>query len=495
VSAALVYRFGTWLPPPGSGPGSARVGVGPAASSTIAAMARSFWVETLGCPKNQVDSDKLTGALHRDGLVPAAGPDRADVIVVNTCAFIEAARQESIDTVLELSQHRAERAQLVVTGCLAERYGDELAEALPEADVVAGFGMDFIPAAPDLKGVKVAISAKPAADRSVPSFDLLELPRPSATAPWAYLKVAEGCDRACGFCAIPSFRGPQRSRSLDDLLAEVDQLAAREIVLVAQDLASYGRDQGHGVRNLVPLIAAVADRVDWVRLLYLYPSELSDELVGAVLDTGVPYFDLSLQHTSAPLLRRMRRWGNGQKFLDRIEAIRAAEPGAVFRSNFIVGYPGETEDDHDDLLAFVDAAQLDWCGFFAFSREVGTYADGLDGQVSAELVGERLAELTARQDAITAARRDQLIGSRVQVLVDRPGAARSYREAPEIDGLIRVPDDLMPGSFAEVVITDALGPDLAARSLDDAAIDSSNLAAPSGLTAPVASSAAPVVGS
>ena len=423
-------------------------------------MPRSFWLETLGCPKNQVDSDKLAGAMQRDGLVAAAAPGEADLVVVNTCAFIEEARQESIDTVLALSRDRADRAQVVVTGCLAERYGDELAEALPEVDLVAGFGVDVVPPAASSSPVPVAISPR---RPPVPSFDLLELPRPAAAAPWAYLKVAEGCDRACGFCAIPSFRGKQRSRSVPDLLAEVDQLDAREVVLVAQDLASFGRDQGRGRRNLVPLVEAVAARVDWVRLLYLYPSELGQGLIDAVLATGVPYFDLSLQHVSAPLLRRMRRWGDGDRFLERITAIRADERGAAFRSNFIVGYPGETEDDHDQLLDFVDAAQLDWCGFFSFSREKGTYAEGLDRQVPAGLVAERLSELRERQDAITSAKRDELIGTAVRVLVDHPGTARSYREAPEIDGVISVPDDLDPGTFADVVVVDALGPDLVAE--------------------------------
>ncbi len=364
---------------------------------------------------------------------------------------------------------------MVLTGCLAERYGDELAAALPEVRV-AGFGQAVL--APDpapvgataepgaaRAGVAVSISAKPASGRS--AFDLLELPRPAATAPWAYLKVAEGCDRACGFCAIPSFRGPQRSRPLDVLLAEVDQLRAREVVLVAQDLASYGRDQGRGSRDLVPLVAAVAERVDWVRLLYLYPSELNDRLVEAVLATGVPYFDLSLQHVSRPLLRRMRRWGDGDRFLARMTDIRRAEPGAVFRSNFIVGYPGETERDHDQLLDFVAEAQLDWCGFFAFSPEVGTYAVDLDGQVSTELVAERLAELREAQDAITAARRDQLIGSTVRVLVDAPGTARSYREAPEIDGVVAIPTSAPVGEFTDVTVVDALGPDLVAELAGD----------------------------
>jgi ribosomal protein S12 methylthiotransferase len=407
-------------------------------------MPRTFWVETLGCPKNQVDSDKLTGTMLADGLVAADAPDQADLVVVNTCAFIEEARQESIDTVLLLSDSRRDGAELVVTGCLAERYGDELAEALPEADAVAGFG------------VPVTIGSKP----GLPTFDLLNLPRPPATAPWAYVKVAEGCDRNCGFCAIPTFRGKQRSRAFDDVLVEVDALGAREIVLVAQDLASYGRDQGVGSRLIVPLVRAVADRVDWVRLLYLYPSDLTDELIAAVLDTGVPYFDLSLQHVSPPLMRRMRRWGDGERFLDRIGSIREAEPGAVFRSNFIVGYPGETEADHDALLEFVAAARLDWCGFFSYSREEGTHAAGLDGAVPTGLVAERLGELRSLQDAITARRRDDLIGSVVEVLVDAPGQARSYREAPEIDGIITVPESLPVGTFAKVAVADAMGPDL-----------------------------------
>jgi ribosomal protein S12 methylthiotransferase len=329
---------------------------------------------------------------------------------------------------------------------MAERYGGELAAALPEVDAVRGFG------------VPVTLGAT----RAVPAFDLLNLPRPRASAPWAYVKIAEGCDRACGFCAIPSFRGPQRSRSIAGILAEVDALEAQEIVLVAQDLASFGRDQGRGSRAIVPLVDAVAERVARVRLLYLYPSDLDEALVDAVCRTGVPYFDLSLQHVSAPLLRRMRRWGNGEKFLARIDAIRAREPDAAFRSNFIVGYPGETEADHDQLLAFVEATELDWCGFFAYSEEEGTHAASLDGEVPASLVAERLAELSELQDGITARRRDDLIGRRVEVLVDSQGSGRTHREAPEIDGVVHVPDTLEPGTFATLTVTDALGPDLVA---------------------------------
>jgi ribosomal protein S12 methylthiotransferase len=417
-------------------------------------MSRSFWVETLGCPKNQVDSDKLTGTMLADGLVPADAPERADLVVVNTCAFIEDARRESIDVVLALSERKPASAELVVTGCLAERYGDDLAEALPEVDAVAGFGV------PVTLGPTRAGSSAP-----TPSLDLLNLPRPPASAPWAYVKVAEGCDRACGFCAIPSFRGKQRSRAFDAVVSEAAVLASsgvREVVLVAQDLAAYGRDQGRGERQIVPLVEALAARVDRVRLLYLYPSDLTSGLIDAICATGVPYFDLSLQHASAPLLRRMRRWGDGDRFLRRIDDIRAREPEAAFRSSFIVGYPGETERDHDQLLEFVAAADLDWAGFFAYSQEDGTYAAGLDGEVDGELAAERLAELRELQDGITARRRDALIGTVAEVLVDEAGIARSHREAPEIDGVISVPVGLPVGELVKVRIDGAAGPDLEA---------------------------------
>jgi ribosomal protein S12 methylthiotransferase len=410
---------------------------------------RSYWVETLGCPKNQVDSDKLVGTLVADGLVPADAPENADLVVVNTCAFIEAAREESIETVLGLADSRGAGAQLVVTGCMAERYGSELAEAVPEADLVAGFG------------VPVTLGRRPGSEPPVPSFDLLNLPRPPASAPWAYVKIAEGCDRTCGFCAIPSFRGPQRSRAAASILDEVDALGAQEIVLVAQDLASYGKDVGQR-GAIVPLVRAVTERVARTRLLYLYPSDLSDDLVDAIAGTGVPYFDLSLQHVSKPLLRRMRRWGDGARFLDRIRAIRDRLPDAAFRSSFIVGYPGETEADHDQLLSFVAEADLDWGGFFPFSPEEGTYAVDLDAQVPPALVAERLAEVSELQDGITAAKRDGLVGVSVDVLVDAPGIARSHREAPEIDGVITVPLGLPTGAFATVTVTGAAGPDLEA---------------------------------
>ena len=455
-----------------------------------------YWLHTLGCPKNEVDSDKLAGRLRADGYRPACGPEQADLLVVNTCAFIEAARQESIDSVLALADCRRPGARLVVTGCMAERYGDELAAALPEVDLVAGFGTPLVPSPDPVRGpvpVTLGVARRPAAPAG--GFDLLELARPVAGRPWAYVKVAEGCDRICGFCAIPSFRGRQRSRRPEDVLQEVAVLAdgsgsdggVREIVLVAQDLASYGRDRSRrrsasaapdpGTTSsgggwaaapgrpapIVGLTRAVAEMVPRARLLYLYPSGLTDELVSAVLDTGVPYFDLSLQHVSRPLLARMRRWGDGERFLRRIEEIRAAEPDATFRSSFILGYPGETEEDHDELLQFLGDAQLDWAGFFPFSPEQGTHAVTLDDQVAPDLAMERLRECAEVQDRITASRRDLLVGQVRRVLVDEVGRGRTVHEAPEIDGIVQVPDTLGVGSLVDVVITGSLGTDLIAE--------------------------------
>jgi ribosomal protein S12 methylthiotransferase len=430
---------------------------------------RRFHVETLGCPKNAVDSDKVVASLLGDGLEPAASAADADLIVVNTCAFIEAARQESIDVALALADSRKPGARLVLTGCMAERYGDELATALPEADAVVGF-------AGEGQIAQVAFGGrKPTGVR-----DLLELPRPKPNVPWAYIKVAEGCDRACAFCAIPSFRGAQRSRSPEAIEQEARALVEQgvaEIVLVAQDLAWYGRDAGEP-GSLAPLLrrldALQTDGLARVRLLYLYPSEVKNPLVATMLelDTVVPYFDLSLQHASPTLLRRMKRWGSGDRFAQTIAGIRAAEPDATFRSSFIVGFPGETERDHETLLQFLDDVQLDWAGFFAFSREDGTPAATMDGTVPEGLVQERLRECAEVQEPITNAARAALVGKDVDVLVDGYDddmlVGRTHREAPEIDGVVRLvgPDSNMfarPGAIVRTRISGAEGPDLDAK--------------------------------
>ena len=427
-----------------------------------------YWIETLGCPKNHVDSDKLAGLLESQGYELAPSPEGADLVVANTCAFIEAAREESVETVLALADRKDPGARLVVTGCMAERYGDELAAALPEVDLVAGFDESLVePVTP----TRVALRT-----RVAPAFDLLNLPRPATTSPWAYVKIAEGCDRRCGFCAIPTFRGDQRSRSSDQVLDEARALvegSVREIVLIAQDLASWGHDRRRagrgepvevldegGTQPLIDLTRTLSAEVERVRLLYLYPSGLTSGLIDAILASGVPYFDLSLQHASRRMLRSMRRWGDADRFLERIDAIRRSEPDATFRSSFILGYPGETEEDQRELLAFVEAAQLDWAGFFTFSAEDGTYANDLADQVPHDLALERLREVSEVQDSITARKRDALVGTTQRVLVDAPGVARSVRECPEIDGIVMVDTSLAVGTMVDCEIVASYGTDL-----------------------------------
>ena len=430
---------------------------------------RTFFVETLGCPKNAVDSDKVVASLLADGLRATDRAEEADLVVVNTCAFIEAARQESIDTTLALADVRKPGARLVVTGCMAERYGEELAAALPEVDAVVGF------AGEGSLATSVALDLpkrKPTGIR-----DLLELPRPAPTVPWAYVKIAEGCDRACAFCAIPSFRGKQRSRSPESIEAEARALVhggVAEIVLVAQDLAWYGRDVD-APGSLAPLLRRLdglaADGLARVRLLYLYPSEVRDPLVATMLElaTVVPYFDLSLQHADAQLLRRMKRWGSGDRFLATIDAIRTQQPDAAFRSSFIVGFPGETEREHDALLVFLEAAELDWAGFFPFSPEDGTPAATLPDAVDGDLMMEWLRECEAVQEPITRAARDALVGREIEVLVDGIDddgmvVGRTHREAPEIDGIVTVHADwARPGARVRAHVTEAVGTDLVAK--------------------------------
>jgi ribosomal protein S12 methylthiotransferase len=456
-------------------PGFAATGPQCRAPVASVVVADRFWVETLGCPKNAVDSDKVRASLLGDGLEPARGPGDAELVVVNTCAFIEAARRESIDTVLALAEARRPGARLVVTGCLAERSGSDLAAALPEVDAVVGFADE-----PNLASVALDAPRRPPQGVR----DLLELPRAAPSVPWAYVKVAEGCDRTCRFCAIPSFRGRQRSRPPDSVVAEARGLVeagVAELVLVAQDVAWYGRDVGEP-GSLAPLIRRL-DRelaplgLRRLRLLYLYPSEVRGELLDTVLDTptAVPYFDLSLQHADRALLARMARWGSGERFAALVAAIRARRPDAAFRSSFIVGFPGETEAAHEALLAFLAEARLDWAGFFAFSREDGTPAATMDGAVPDEVVRERLAECDEAQTPITAAHRHQLVGADVEVLVDEVEPAggvvgRTHREAPEIDGQVRLRDAwARPGALVRARVSDALGIDLVAEPVEVAA--------------------------
>ncbi|MDJ0663827.1 MAG: 30S ribosomal protein S12 methylthiotransferase RimO [Acidimicrobiia bacterium] len=429
------------------------------------------WLTTLGCSKNQVDSDKVTAVLHDAGYGDAATPESADVVMVNTCAFIEPAREESINTVLELAGSKRDDAKLVVIGCMAQRYEQELVDALPEADAVIGLDRyGELVGSLDRLTEWQPLEIRPA-QRSAMDI-LFETRRPTPSTPYAYVKVAEGCDKACTFCAIPQFRGKQRSRRPDNIHAEIAGLVAGgvgEVVLVAQDLAAYGRDAGieGGIEGLVERVADTPG-LRRLRLYYLYPREIRPRLIETIASTPnvVDYFDLSLQHVSPDLLRAMKRPGSGEAHLSLIGDIRRNAPEAALRSSFIIGFPGETESNVDELEAFLRTAELDWVGLFPYSPEEGTPAADFLQQVDPDDALERLRHLQAVQDEITQARNAAQIGSTVEVLVDQvedgQAVGRSYRQAPEIDGVILL-DEGGPGDWLTAEISGAFGTDLEAR--------------------------------
>lgn len=434
-------------------------------------MRPTYHLTTLGCAKNQVDSEKLEAMLAEAGYARAESVEEADVVMVNTCAFIEEARRESVETILAAQDVAKPGARTVVLGCMAQRFGVEGEKALPEVDAVLGLSSygELVPTLDRLTGWQ------PVKIRRRPVMDILhQVSRPAPTSPYAYVKVAEGCDKPCTFCAIPLIRGRQRSRRPIEIRAEVEALAeggVSEVVLVAQDLAAYGRDlDGPRRPGIVDLLESVAEveGIRTIRLLYLYPREIRPRLIEEIVSNPkvASYFDLSLQHASGRLLRDMKRPGGAEAYRQLIADIRAADPDAALRSSFIVGFPGETEDDVEELADFLREVELDWAGFFSYSPEEGTPAADLPGRVDPDVVAERQRYLQSIQDDITHLANQAQVGRRLEVLVDQvedgTPIGRSYRHAPEIDGVILL-DSGRPGEWVDVEITAALGTDLEAR--------------------------------
>ncbi len=434
--------------------------------------APTVWLTTLGCAKNQVDSEKVEVMLGEAGYRLADSPETADVVMVNTCAFIEEARRESVETILDLQEAKRSDAKTVVIGCMAQRFGVEVEQALPEVDAVLGLDRYG-----ELVGTLDRLTEwRPVEVRRRPLMDILHVVnRPAPTLPYAYVKVAEGCDKPCTFCAIPLIRGAQRSRRPIEVRDEAAGLASAgvsEVVLVAQDLAAYGRDVDDDW-NIVDLLRFVSDvdGVESIRLLYLYPKEIRPSLIAEISTNPkvATYFDLSLQHASGRLLRGMKRPGDGERYRALISDIRRSAPEAALRSSFIVGFPGETEDDVEELAAFLEDVRLDWAGFFPYSPEVGTPAAEMAGRVDRPEIEERLRYLAAIQEEITAEANAALVGEALRVLVDQVEdgvpVGRSYREAPEIDGVILL-DRGTPGDWLTAEITAAIGTDLEAAATD-----------------------------
>ncbi len=455
-------------------------------------MSRRLNLVTLGCARNEVDSEELAGRLDAAGW--ELTDEDPDVVVVNTCGFVASAKKDSIDTLLAAKDTGA---KVVAVGCLAERYGKELADQLPEADAVLGFD-SYADLSAHLQTVLAGghIEAHTPSDRRLllpispverqqPANDL-EVGIPGHAggpnvlrkrlddAPSAALKLASGCDRRCSFCAIPAFRGAFVSRRPTDVLAEARWLAdhgVKELVLVSENSTSYGKDLGDLklLETMLPELAAIVPRV---RLSYLQPAEMRPTLVETLTGTpGVaPYFDMSFQHSSATVLRRMRRFGNTESFLQLLATIRAQAPTAGVRSNVIVGFPGETEDDVAELERFLIEARLDAIGVFGYSDEDGTEAEGLPDHLAQDVVDARVARLTALAEELTSQRAEERIGEVVSVLVEyvEDGATegRALHQAPEVDGSTTIVGGCFGvGDVVECVVVDTEGVDLIAEPL------------------------------
>jgi ribosomal protein S12 methylthiotransferase len=463
---------------------------------------------SLGCPKNLVDSEVMLGLAQQAGHELTNDAASADVLVVNTCAFIDSAKQESIDTILEMAQHKKDGAcrRLIVTGCLAERYRDELKAQIPEIDAVLGTGqvpeivgaiggsagtpLQFFRSAPGTLALGTlapgtfAPSTQHLAPSTLPTYIYdAETPRLLATPKhYAYVKVAEGCDYKCAFCIIPTLRGKYRSRPEDSIVTEARALAARgvkELLLISQDTTFYGIDrQERGALARLLRQLNTIDGLEWIRLLYLYPTTIDEDTLAAMAecDKVCKYIDLPLQHASNAVLKRMKRPGTRQSYDALLARIRARVPGVALRTTFIVGFPGETEADADELCAFVGDHAFDHVGVFTYSHEEGTSAFELDDDVPGKLKKTRRSRVMSLQKGLVASRQRARIGERARIVVDGPSSdhdlvlkGRLSSQAPDIDASVFLtdcdPSSLRPGDFAEVEIVGARDYDLLARPL------------------------------
>lgn len=445
-------------------------------------------VISLGCSKNLVDTEIMLGHLDAAGCTFVQDADDADVLIVNTCSFIEAAREESVRTILDAARLKADGRvkRVVVAGCMVERYREELTREL-SGDVDAFIGLDELATVVEAAGAARPQPAPPPKSdlplfAPTPSRYLYDAatPRKLSTPPWtAFVKIAEGCDHTCSFCAIPSFRGVFRSRRADDIVAEAEALTrrgVREINLIAQDSSHYGRDHGDGagLAGLLARLNAVPD-LHWIRVHYLYPNTVTDRLIEAMARCPkvVKYVDMPLQHAHPATLKRMRRGGSAESHLELLARFRKAMPGVAMRTTLIVGFPGETDDEFDALMAFVRTARFDHLGVFTYSHEDGTTAAALADDVPEEVKKARRERLMKAQQEIAFAKNSARIGSIAEVLVegahpdtDHLLVGRDALQAPDVDGQILLNDGFAePGTFARVLFTETAGYDLVGRIL------------------------------
>lgn len=441
---------------------------------------------SLGCPKNLVDSEVMMGMLARQGYELTTESESADVLVINTCGFIDSARQESVNTILEMAQLKqtGNLKRLIVAGCLVERYREELRREIPEIDACIGVNQieDILDVAEPNGRWRLPVYSEGA---SAPELYLYDetTPRLRATAPYtAYVKIAEGCDHTCAFCIIPKLRGTFRSRSPESIIREVEMLAAqgvKEIVLISQDTTSYGADLALGASGLARLVERVADvkGVEWVRFLYCYPTNITDELLDVMRarPNVCNYFDIPLQHVSRRVLTRMRRGGNRVSYERMLERIRDRVPDVAVRTTFIAGFPGEREEDFEELVDFVRASEFDNVGVFTYSDEENSAAIELDEKVDPALAARRGKRLMKEQSRIARRKNRAMVGRQLRVLLEGKSKqsdllleGRTESQAPEIDGSVLINDmpegtQARPGDFVTVEITEALDYDLVGR--------------------------------
>lgn len=433
---------------------------------------RTIHFVSLGCPKNRVDSEVMLGVAQRAGYAHVTDPGRAEIIVVNTCGFIDSAKKESIDTILSLARYKqaGDCDKLVVTGCLSQRYATELAQDMPEVDHFLG-SSDMLKLELVLNGRAERMLVGNPADWVIRATDPRTLSTRGAS---AYVKLAEGCNRTCAFCVIPKLRGKQRSRDPDDVVAEVERLAAAgvlEVNLVSQDTVAYGRDLDTPAR-LAPLVERIAEipALRWVRLHYLYPESLDDALIELLAQHPrvVPYVDMPLQHAAESMLRRMRRGHGGARLRGLVEKLRARVPDLVFRTAFIVGHPGETEAEFEELCNFVRWAEFERVGVFRYSDETDAASHSLPGKVSARVAYNRTRHLMALQRKISRRKNRALVGRRLEVLVEGPSeeselvmVGRYGGQAPGIDGCVYLSGGpVQPGQIVGVTVSAATDYDL-----------------------------------
>lgn len=423
---------------------------------------------SLGCPKNLVDSEEMLGALVSEGFSLTSDTAEADVIVINTCGFIDSAKQESIDTILGAVEYKKHGKKLVVVGCLVQRYEPELANEIPEIDAFLGVGRNA-----DLpETIRRVLNGEWVLDGRCNSEEWKDLPRIRSTPAWtAYLRIAEGCDNRCSYCVIPDIRGRFRSRPPDKVLAEAEQMAKEgvlEINLIGQDTTKYGEDiPGWNLERLVGEIAKI-EGIRWIRLLYCYPTRITDGLISLMASEPkvCKYLDIPFQHGDDRILKAMNRRGSRAEYVDVINRIKNACPNVALRSTMIVGFPGERDEEFDNLCAFVEDVGFDRLGAFIYSREEGTPAADMSGQVPKRIAKRRLDELMTLARKMSAERNRALVGSEIEVLVESPTEGRSWRDAPDIDGIVRLSREAKPGTFVRAKVIGSDDYDLLAEPID-----------------------------